>query len=81
MKTEKFHWGILSTARINRALIPHLQNSRHSDLQAVASRDLAKAQTYAVEKGIPKAYGSYEDLLADPEMKTALALRAVSIYP
>jgi len=66
MKTNKLQWGILSTANINRALIPHLQNSAHSELRAVASRDLGRAQAYALKKGIPVAYGSYEALLADP---------------
>jgi len=68
--TQKDHlnWGLLSTARINRALIPPLKKSEHNHLVAVASRDLERAQKYAAEKQIPRAFGSYEALLADPDI-------------
>lgn len=66
--TQKLRWGILSTARINRALIGPLHSSPRSELVAVASRDAGKARAYADEHNIPKAYGSYEDLLADPDI-------------
>jgi predicted dehydrogenase len=59
---------LLSTARINRALIPPLKSSARNQLAAVASRSLANAGAYAREWEIPGAYGSYEDLLADPEI-------------
>ncbi len=62
-------WGIVSTADINRKVIPGAQASPAVDLRAVASRDLARAEAYAQEWGIPVAYGSYEDLLADPEIE------------
>ena len=62
-------WGIVSTADINRKVIPGAQASPEVDLRAVASRDLARAQAYAQEWGIPEAYGSYEELLADPEIE------------
>lgn len=68
MKRKKLNWGILSTARINRALIPPLQASRRSELLAVASRQPETVGEYARERGIPRAYGSYEDLLADPDI-------------
>jgi predicted dehydrogenase len=61
-------WGILSTAKINSALIGPLQQPGRSQLTAVASRDHGKAAAYAVEHQIPKAYGSYEELLADGEI-------------
>lgn len=61
-------WGLLSTARINDALIGPIKASPRSRLVAVASRDAAKAQAYAASKDIPTAYGSYEDLLADPNI-------------
>jgi predicted dehydrogenase len=64
--SEKIRWGILSTARINDALLDPIRQAGQSELVAVASRDLEKARAYAQEKGIPKAHGSYEDLLADP---------------
>jgi predicted dehydrogenase len=59
-------WGLLSTARINDALINPIKKSAHSELYAVASRDQAKANAYAKEKGIAHAFGSYEAMLADP---------------
>jgi predicted dehydrogenase len=61
-------WGLLSTAKINNALIGPLQQATRSQLAAVASRNHGKAATYAVEHRIPKAYGSYEELLADPDI-------------
>jgi predicted dehydrogenase len=61
-------WGLLSTARINDALIGPIQKSERSELYAVASRDQAKAHSYAQEKGIAHAYGSYEAMLADPKV-------------
>ncbi|GAB4445856.1 MAG: Gfo/Idh/MocA family oxidoreductase [Anaerolineales bacterium] len=66
--SKVLNWGLLSTARINRALIPPLQVSRRNKLLAVASRSQATADAYAKEKKIPRAYGSYEALLADPEI-------------
>ena len=62
-------WGIVSTADINRKVIPGAHASDKVDLVAVASRDLARAEAYASEWEIPRAYGSYEDLLADPEVE------------
>jgi predicted dehydrogenase len=62
------NWGLLSTARINRSLIPPIQESKRSRLAAVASRTPEKASEYAKEWKIPKAYGSYEELLNDPEI-------------
>ncbi len=59
---------MLSTARINNALIPPLQSSKRNKLLAVASRSQEKADAYAREKKIKRAYGSYEALLADPEI-------------
>jgi predicted dehydrogenase len=62
-------WGIISTADINRVVIPPAKESPKVDLVAVASRDQARADAYAQEWGIPKAYGSYEALLADPDIE------------
>jgi xylose dehydrogenase (NAD/NADP) len=62
-------WGILSTADINRKLIPGAKGSPKVDLVAVASRDLARAEEFARTWEIDRAYGSYEDLLADPEIE------------
>jgi predicted dehydrogenase len=62
-------WGILSTANINRKVIPGAQESPKVDLVAVASRTQERADEYAGRWGIPHAYGSYEALLADPEIE------------
>jgi D-xylose 1-dehydrogenase (NADP+, D-xylono-1,5-lactone-forming) len=61
-------WGLLSTARINAALLPALAAARRSELVAVASRDPQRAAEYAREHGIARAFGSYEELLADPRV-------------
>jgi predicted dehydrogenase len=62
-------WGIVSTADINRKVIPGAHASGKVDLVAVASRNGARAEAYAREWEIPRAYGSYEELLADPEVE------------
>ena len=67
--TEPVRWGIISTALINRLVIPPAQASDACDLIAVASRDKARADEYAREWGIERAYGSYEALLADPDIE------------
>jgi D-xylose 1-dehydrogenase (NADP+, D-xylono-1,5-lactone-forming) len=62
-------WGILSTANIGRkAVIPAIQRISGATVLAIASRDAAKAKEAALAHGIPRHYGSYEDLLADPEV-------------
>jgi len=61
-------WGLLGTARINRMVIPPLRVSHGNRLLAIASRDTARATAYAREWGIERAHGSYEALLADPEI-------------
>jgi xylose dehydrogenase (NAD/NADP) len=66
--TQILRWGLLSTARINKALIPPLRISKRNKLLAVASRSKEKADVYAREKKISHAYGSYEALLDDPEI-------------
>lgn len=66
MNQRILNWGLLSTARINRSLIPMFQISERNRLEAVASRDLARAKSYAREWNIPLSLGSYEELLANP---------------
>jgi D-xylose 1-dehydrogenase (NADP+, D-xylono-1,5-lactone-forming) len=61
----RLRWGLLGTARINRALIPALRASERSELLAVASRERDKGAAYAREWGIPRTIG-YEEMLADP---------------
>jgi xylose dehydrogenase (NAD/NADP) len=65
MPTKVLNWGLLSTANINRALIPPINNSERNELVAVASRDADKAQAYAKKWDIPKAFGSYQAMLED----------------
>ncbi len=62
-------WGIVSTADINRKVIPGAHASSKVDLVAVASRAQDRAEAYAREWEIPRAYGTYEALLADPEVE------------
>lgn len=66
--TDKLNWGIISTARINRRLIPPIKQAERSKLMAVASRDVDKARAYADEWSIPLSFGSYEAMLAAPEI-------------
>jgi predicted dehydrogenase len=64
---DKVRWGVLGVARIATAkVIPALQRGALSEVSAIASRELAKARAAAAALGIPRAYGSYEELLADP---------------
>ncbi len=66
---NKIRWGILSPARIGtKTVIPAMQQGAHCAISAIASRHLARAQAAAAELGIEKAYGSYEELLADPDI-------------
>jgi predicted dehydrogenase len=60
---EKVRWGLLSTANINRRLIPAIRASARGELIAVASRNPVRAQSYAAEWEIPRAFGSYEEML------------------
>jgi D-xylose 1-dehydrogenase (NADP+, D-xylono-1,5-lactone-forming) len=62
-------WGIISTADINRKVIPGAHASPKVELVAVASRDQARADDYAKTWGIERAYGTYEALLADTEIE------------
>ena len=68
MADKILRWGLLSTARINRSLIPPLRASKRNRLMAVASRSQAAADSYAREWKIPRALGSYDALLRDPEI-------------
>jgi predicted dehydrogenase len=67
---NKVRWGILSTAGIAiRKVIPAMQKSDWVEVIAIASRDRRKAEEAALTLGIPRAYGSYEELLADPQIE------------
>jgi len=67
---DKVKWGVLGVASIAiKKVIPGMQRGQWSAITAIASRDLKKAQEAASQLGIPKAYGSYEELLADAEIE------------
>jgi D-xylose 1-dehydrogenase (NADP+, D-xylono-1,5-lactone-forming) len=63
------NWGILSTARINDLFIAGARQSPDVEVLAVGGRDRQRVEAYAKERGIERAHGSYEDLLADPEVE------------
>ena len=68
-RSRHLRWGVLGAANIAVAkVIPAIQRSEHARVVAIASRDLAKARTAATQLGIERAYGSYEELLADGDV-------------
>ena len=67
---EPVRFGIISTAKIGREkVIPAMQRAPHCQIAAIASRDLARAEATAQALGIPKAYGSYAELIQDPAIE------------
>jgi predicted dehydrogenase len=67
---KKVRWGVLGVAKIaTTKVIPAMQRGGFCEVTAIASRDLAKAGGAAAQLGIPRAYGSYEELLADPDIE------------
>src|SRR5439155_16356111 len=67
---NKVRWGVLSTDAIAvKKVIPGMQKGASSEVVAIASRGRRKAEEFACSLGIPKAYGSYEELLADPQIE------------
>lgn len=69
MATGDLRWGILGAATIAKvAFAPAIRSATGSSLQAVASRDVVRARAFADEVGARQAYGSYEELLADPQI-------------
>jgi predicted dehydrogenase len=70
IRREPVRWGVISTARIGwEKVIPGLQKSKDIEVRAIASRAPATAKRWAKKLGIPVAYGSYEDLLNDPDIE------------
>ena len=67
---RKIRWGVISTASIGLdEVLPAMQKGEFTEVNAIASRNLEKAQEAARQLDIPKAYGSYAELLADPEIE------------
>ncbi|MGH3082084.1 MAG: Gfo/Idh/MocA family protein [Gaiellaceae bacterium] len=62
-------WGFMSTAPINERILEAARKSDLAEVVAVGSRDSERADAYARERGIPRAHGSYDELLADPEVE------------
>lgn len=68
--SDTVSWGVLSTALIGREkVLPAMRTGRHVSLDAIASRDIERGRAAAAELGIPKVYGSYEELIADPDIE------------
>ncbi|HKE17190.1 MAG TPA: Gfo/Idh/MocA family oxidoreductase, partial [Kofleriaceae bacterium] len=66
---RKIRWGVISTALIaTQKVIPGIQRSSRGTVEAIASRDAGRARAAATELGIPRSYGSYEAMLADPHI-------------
>jgi len=71
MTERKVRWGIISTANIGmKQVTPGIMKSPHSEVVALASREIGMAEAALVQLGLPqgRAYGTYEELLADPEV-------------
>lgn len=69
MASKKVRWGVISTARIGMEKVtPAIMQAPNCEVVAISSRNLASAQKAAAQLGIPKAYGSYEEMLADPDI-------------
>jgi predicted dehydrogenase len=67
---KKVQWGVLGAAKIAlKKVIPAMRQAESSQVAALASRDIGKARQAAEQLGIPKAFGTYEELLADPEIE------------
>jgi D-xylose 1-dehydrogenase (NADP+, D-xylono-1,5-lactone-forming) len=65
---KRVRWGFLSTARINERLMPAIRESGRSELLGIASRSQTTADGYARKWNIPRAYGSYEAMIGDPDI-------------
>ncbi len=68
MESKKIKWGILGTGRIAHVFATALRDTTNSELYAVGSRSVEKAKEFAMDYGIPKSYGSYEELVDDPQV-------------
>jgi len=68
MSSSKLRWGILGAGNIARSFAKHLPSSKTGTLVAIGSRSQDKADAFAREFNVPRAHGSYEALLADPEV-------------
>ncbi|HOX28668.1 MAG TPA: Gfo/Idh/MocA family oxidoreductase [bacterium] len=78
---DKIRFGILSTASVNiYSFLPEVKRVPGVELTAVASRDLSKAKKYATKHGIPRAFGDYDSLLADPDIDCVYIPLPISMH-
>lgn len=78
---KKLRFGILSTASVNEyAFLPVIKKIDGAELAAIASRNIKTAQSYAEKNGIPKTYGDYASLVADPEIDCVYIPLPVSMH-
>jgi predicted dehydrogenase len=69
-RMRRVRWGVIGTAKIGTLkVIPAMKRGDFCEMVGIASRDLAKARAVADEFGFPKAYGSYEEMVADPDIE------------
>lgn len=68
-RKPEMNWGVLGTARISEQVIPAIKATRHNHVIAVSSRDLTRARQFADKLQVPVAYGSYDELIADPTIQ------------
>jgi D-xylose 1-dehydrogenase (NADP+, D-xylono-1,5-lactone-forming) len=80
MTDRPVRWGILSTANISLKVLAGARKTDAVEVVAVGSRDRAKAEAYAAKNGIPRAHGSYEELLADPEVEAVYIATPNSLH-
>jgi D-xylose 1-dehydrogenase (NADP+, D-xylono-1,5-lactone-forming) len=76
----KVRWGLLTTARINEAIIDGVGRSDVAEIVAVASRDRERAEAYARDRAIERAHGSYDELLADPDVEVVYVALPSSLH-
>src|SRR5215831_14216903 len=70
MAMKKVVWGVVSTAKIGlKRVLPGMLKSELIEIRAIASRSAQAAREAAQSLGIPQAYGSYEELMADPQIE------------
>src|SRR6202050_90323 len=68
--SKKVRWGVIGVAKIaTQKVIPAMQRGTWSEIAGIASRDPEKARRAAADLKIPKSYGSYEEMLADPDIE------------
>jgi D-xylose 1-dehydrogenase (NADP+, D-xylono-1,5-lactone-forming) len=73
-------WGMLSTAGIGRVVAPAIRGSTDAEFVAVAGRDAGKAAAYAAELGVPRSFGSYEELLAFDEVDAVYVPLPIALH-